>query len=198
MRYLCESALYGYRVSFYDRYKDVRRSITTKRQGGFTLIELMVSVAVFAIGISVAVPTMNHLLAKQRFKAALETTYFALLMARSEAVKSNRAVTAVFQTGANWGIRLSDSENCAVLNVCTAGDWLQVTQGSEFKDSNLTTTSFAAAKTAFDPIRGTANAGNVSLVLGSYAGKVELTVLGYPRLCAANAFTVQSLSYPAC
>ncbi len=59
------------------------------RNRGFTLIELMVSMAVLAILLSLAAPAFTSLIASQRVKTAASNLQSFLLTTRSEAVKRN-------------------------------------------------------------------------------------------------------------
>ena len=57
---------------------------------GFTLVELMLTIALFAILAAVAVPNYNSFIASQRVKTAAHDLLVAAQYARSEAVKRNR------------------------------------------------------------------------------------------------------------
>lgn len=60
--------------------------------GGFTLIEIMLTLAVLAILVTLAVPAFQALILSQRTKTAANDAYYALLYARSEAIKANAQV----------------------------------------------------------------------------------------------------------
>ena len=70
-----------------------------RRRHGFTLVELMVVVAIAAILAGVAAPSFSKAIASQRAKSAGTDVYLALLKARSEAIKRNAAVTLAPKTG---------------------------------------------------------------------------------------------------
>ena len=63
----------------------------TQRAAGFTLIELMVTVIVLVIVVSMAAPNMSQLISSQRTRNAAADLASALTLTRSEAV--NRSAT---------------------------------------------------------------------------------------------------------
>lgn len=77
---------------------------------GFTLIELMVAVAIVAILAQLAAPAMQDLIDRRRLIGAAEAVYSLVQAGRSEAVKQSAAlrVTASAGTADNWwvGLRL--------------------------------------------------------------------------------------------
>lgn len=63
------------------------------RNSGFTLVELMITVAIFAIVAAIAAPAMQRMVTAGRLNGATEELVTALQLARSEAVRRNSAVT---------------------------------------------------------------------------------------------------------
>jgi type IV fimbrial biogenesis protein FimT len=61
---------------------------------GFTLVELMVTVAVLGILAVVAVPAMTGMINNSRLRGQAEEVAAALQLARSEAVRRNQRITA--------------------------------------------------------------------------------------------------------
>lgn len=58
-------------------------------QGGFTLVELLITVVLFAVLVTVAVPSFRDYTLQSRVKTGAQELFTALLYARSEAVKRN-------------------------------------------------------------------------------------------------------------
>lgn len=84
------------------------------RQRGFTLIELIITVAVLAVVISIAAPNFQSLMANQRVKSAADELLMSIMYARAEAIKT-RSEVAVVRTGANWGNGWSVKQGVVVL-----------------------------------------------------------------------------------
>lgn len=66
--------------------------MNTNLQRGFTIIELMMALLVLALLITVAVPSFGSFINNNRITSQANNFHAALLYARSEAVKRNRAV----------------------------------------------------------------------------------------------------------
>lgn len=69
--------------------------------GGFTLLEVITAVAVLAILMGLAVPSYSSFTARQRIRTASFDLTTDLVLARSEALKRNRAIT-VTPREASW------------------------------------------------------------------------------------------------
>jgi type IV fimbrial biogenesis protein FimT len=72
-----------------------------RRGSGFTLIELMIVVAMLIVVLSLAAPMMRGFVLAQRTKAVAQDLMSDLLLARSEALTRN-AVVDVIPAGADW------------------------------------------------------------------------------------------------
>lgn len=69
---------------------------------GFTLIELVVALAVAGILLGIAVPSFQGMIAQQRVIHVASSLHSTLAIARSEAVKRNQAVTVRPLSGESW------------------------------------------------------------------------------------------------
>jgi type IV fimbrial biogenesis protein FimT len=77
---------------------------------GFTLTEIMVTLAVLVILVGLAIPSFSEILLAQRVKTASFDVFSGLVLARSEAISRNTTVTMA-PSGGNWseGWTISDS-----------------------------------------------------------------------------------------
>ena len=75
----------------------------TKLQTGFTIIELMIVIAVIGVLAAVAMPFMRDTILNQRVRSAVSDAHLSLLLARSEAIKRNTDIN-MQKTGATWDL----------------------------------------------------------------------------------------------
>jgi len=66
---------------------------TTRKNKGFTLIEIMVTVAIVAIFASIAVPSFTQMIKNNQISRATNEVVGGLILARSEALKRSNNVT---------------------------------------------------------------------------------------------------------
>jgi type IV fimbrial biogenesis protein FimT len=82
--------------------KFVSRFFLPGRRAGFTLIELMVTIAVLAILLAVAVPNLVSFIVNTELRGAINTLQTDILNARTEAIKLQRTVQVRPIAGTDW------------------------------------------------------------------------------------------------
>ena len=164
---------------------------------GVTLLELLVALAVLAILVAVGIPGMREFIVTQRLKAAAETVYADLTLARDEALHSNRTISIAFgfeEGGARWCYAPSDHLPCdCQRDECGIGTpSAHGTTEVDFREIALRTNFYQQA-VSFHPVRGTANPGSITLSARDQSIAVRVSNLGRIRLCAAGLG-----GYPKC
>ncbi|MDB5957356.1 GspH/FimT family pseudopilin, partial [Ramlibacter sp.] len=75
--------------------------IARTRQAGLSLIELMIGVAVVAVLLVLALPSIGSAMQNRRVRAGAEAVQTGLTVARAEALRRNRNVKFQLQAGSN-------------------------------------------------------------------------------------------------
>ena len=170
-----------------------------RRHRGFTLIELMVVVALGAILLMLAAPSFTNFLAKRRVEGVASELATDLQYARSEAVQRNAVVRVIFGTSC-YAIHVAgttDATSCTSLgtgavNVKTVQLTSATTVGLAFTSNN------SKAFIEFDPVRGMAidstaadASGHIDVTSPSSSGNWQLrelvTKVGRIKTCSPNA-----------
>lgn len=154
-------------------------------KGGFTLLELLVTISVLAILLSVAVPSMQSMISRNRLKAATHAIAEDLQWTRSETIKQNRTLQMTLALD-DWCYGVSHAKqgdcDCRLPAENPGGCVLKRVSGADFPGISLDATF---SRTIFEPRRATAI--NGSLVLATAQGsslKILLSRLGRVRLCS--------------
>lgn len=180
-----------------------------RRQGsGFTLIEMLVVVAIIGILAALAAPSMTRLLERGRLRGAAEQVASDLQLARTEAIKRNQDVKVTFSSdtpSTSWcyGVRVGGDCNCAITDptdatACQIDGVLKVTSSADFAGVSLAGSFVGsgvnARTTGFNPRHGTAQTGvagapengTVTATIKSDNLSVRVTLLGRVRVCSTN------------
>ena len=165
-----------------------------KYSRGFTLVELMVVIAVAAILAVAAAPSYTALLDRYRIAKATEDVVSVISNARAGSVKLHRQVNVSFTTGANWCVGANAADpptagaqagtaapcDCSTPSGCSVqGEQLVIPAG---KHAGVSLTS-ASGAVVFDGVVGRTNpATNSSLSLqspkGMFTAAITVTPLG--------------------
>lgn len=169
------------------------------KQAGLTIFELMVTLIVAAILLSIAIPSFSNLFDKNRVKGAAEELSAQIQFARSEAIARNIDVVVEVKGGANWCVGLDDTDancDCATDDDCQVNGVERVTEGSKYGGVEITT---ADATVTFEGTRGLPDA-NQTFEFASADGKeldVALNPIGRIQLCSP-AGSGNLWEYPEC
>ncbi|TAK65675.1 MAG: prepilin-type N-terminal cleavage/methylation domain-containing protein [Betaproteobacteria bacterium] len=98
-------------------------------QEGFTLIEILIVIAIVGILASIAAPSFNELIKSQRIKSMATDLNSSLTLARSEAIKRNKNVTMSPVTVGSWqdGWQIADPDFAGNIEVHSAFTGLTAT-----------------------------------------------------------------------
>jgi type IV fimbrial biogenesis protein FimT len=149
-------------------------SASLRPQCGVTLVELIAVMSVAAILLALAVPSFSEHFARRRLEGVANELSADLQHTRTLAVSENQPATLAFISG---------------------GSSYTITQGSKPVQTRtlptgvtLTTPLSSVASVTFDPVRGTATAGNFAVAVASLGTSANLrlstNLLGHVELCS--------------
>ncbi|MDM7860813.1 GspH/FimT family protein [Alteromonas sp. ASW11-36] len=167
---------------------------------GLTLLELVLVVAIIALVVTLGAPSIINAQRVMAHKGAVESSYFILQSARSQAISINNDVTVQFNAAAPWCIGVSDAGNCdcAVANSCVVNGVERVLSGEDFNNIVLQEINFGGnAFTIYDGQRGMAVNNSGSFVLSDGAAEARLTLSEIGRLTVCMEAGDLG-AYPAC
>jgi type IV fimbrial biogenesis protein FimT len=190
-----------------------QRLITSNR--GFTILELVIVMAIVAIGITLAVPTYQNIMQRRETTAQAEDLVAFVSFAQGEAIKYNKLISVhlTYTAAKNWCIGANEGNapcdckvtNTAAANFCSLNDVAKIMRNSEQTKSGMTEPGPADPTLVFDPIRGTMDSAdlgtdhNVTLESdnGNWSLTIDVEATGRFRIC--NPVSAKAVpGYPAC
>ena len=107
-----------------------------KQQHGFTLIELMVTLAVLTIVLTVGVPNFQNFMLKHRISTAANTLIGALNLARSEAIKRGSDVKMIRLGNGAWegGWQIQSASSGEIIRTYAPTSQLTILTGSNYQN----------------------------------------------------------------
>lgn len=165
-------------------------------QTGFTLLELMITLVILAIMLSIGVPSMIGAAEKRETISAAEEIYSQLQFARSESVSRSSPVFANISDGVAWAIGISDdpacdptdnSPPCEMPDIDGVNAITHLFSAADYNNITLATTS---NQITFSPQRATATAATIDVTSTRDIGftlRVTVGVLGQITMCSPNA-----------
>jgi type IV fimbrial biogenesis protein FimT len=158
-------------------------------QQGFSLIELMVTIAIFSLLLLAAMPSFSGWIANVRVRSVAEELVNGLRMAQSEAVRRNRPVAFVLTnntpaksatpnaSGKNWYVQALPLASGATSETATSSDYVQ---GGNYASQSGVTISGTSAMLCFGSM------GNVTTIGATDA----VNVIGVACSVGAQTYTV--------
>lgn len=173
-----------------------------KTRNGFTLIEMMIVLAVLAIIVTVAVPNMNSFLETNRLRGVTSQFFSDVQYARSESIKRNTNISVSVTTdgGTAWCYGLNENSGCdctitdtSDANACTLSysgvNVLKVGSTTDYPGVRITSpvgTNMTVA--TFNSTRGIASSTG-SIIFKSVNDSethVDISVLGKVSTCTPS------------
>ena len=177
----------------------------TVRSRGFTLIELMVVVALAAILLALAAPSFTGTLARKRMEGVAEVFGTDLQYARSEAVARNTEVRlATGAGGACYTVFVwRGAGTCTCNPAVSCALFAAATDPAEIKTVDFSGTGISVTASTvyrFEPLRGmTADAASPAVTFATTGGAWQLTtavsLVGRASTCSPSG---SMKGYPAC
>ncbi len=148
----------------------------------FSLIELMVTIAVLAIIVTIAMPSFSEMIERQRLKNAVETFQSDLLFAKSEALKRMVDVT------------VSNISNCLVSTINQGSETIAQTCVASFPGATLSSTGLPLIIDKTNGTSKTRNIAEITLTSSNYSAKITFGKLGSINICTESGLG----GYPGC
>jgi len=166
---------------------------------GFTALELLVTITVTGILVTMAVPSYTAVINRNRLRNIGEQLRSDLALARTEAIKRSRTVVVSFteDDGAGgwcYGLNLDAGCDCTVTDVSDAdicaldedadGDPIRrVVSSDEHPGIALSSSSYA--NLSFSSVRPTVTSGSVTFASDSNQEvRISVSIMGRLRLCS--------------
>ncbi|PKM36571.1 MAG: hypothetical protein CVV06_10375 [Gammaproteobacteria bacterium HGW-Gammaproteobacteria-10] len=170
-----------------------------KNETGFTAVELLITITIAGIIATLAIPSYQDMLERNRLKQALESLKADLQLARTEALKRHQPIVVSRTSGIQgawcYGLAIRTPAkancNCEQTNI-GANDFCDVKRilGNDFE--YITMEPAGINNNTFNPRRGTVAAGGVTFSTAKYAARVVFADTGRVRICRPQSANMPS------
>lgn len=168
------------------------------RRRGFTLVEMMVVIAILSILMAIAIPQFSELIRRNRVATISNQLLGSVFVARSEAIKRGHRVTACVSNdgvsctpGLDWHVGwivFADRNGNAVRE---EGETLIAVQAPITGATTITGNLPVSAYIAYNPagrstlVSGALQMGTVTICNGDSGNQLVISATGRPRLSVA-------------
>ena len=139
------------------------------RAGGFSLIEMMVAIAIMGVLMAIAIPSFQEYLVNSRVRAAAENFVAAMSVAKAEAASKNANVELLLSTAAPADVATADPEDGVagwMIRLADKTTYLDGQQLAQDGQSRVAITSDDPSVT-FTPLGGT-TLGAIPLAINTF------------------------------
>lgn len=175
---------------------------------GFSLFELLLSVALLSLALVLAVPSMTTMAERRQTIAAVERIYGELQLARSSAVAMSQPMFMNISPGADWAMGISDNALCDPVDnqpACVIPDVNganPITHRYTMAENSDVMVNADTNQVTFFSQRGTATPINMTVTSQGEIGYVVNIIvrpLGQISICSPNADpSIHLTSYRPC
>lgn len=175
-----------------------------RRSTGFTLAELLVTLAILGIIAALAVPGFSNAIARARVRDATENIHGLIIQAKNESAIRDVNLSVTVQAD-HWCVGIASFPACDCTpdpetNACAlevaGATVLQAVSGDEFPGVTITE-NFPALGTTFNRLRKTASpAGAIAISASGQTLEIKVGLTGRVRVCAPEGSAFPG--YPAC
>lgn len=163
------------------------------RARGFTLVELLTALAIAAILMTLAAPSFQRMLQRQRVNTTANDFFAAINLARSEAIQRGARVDLVPLDGADWaqgwvvfvdanGNQKPDADEKIVFSHGPAPDGVIIK--AALTDSKVQYLAYnGTGRTRTNANSQSPQAGNFSFSLDKQSRRIKINFLGRARMC---------------
>ena len=146
------------------------------KQSGFTLIELIVIIAIVAVFAGIAVPNFLSYMPKSRLNGAARQVMGDLMAARMKAVKENTTVTVEWVSNHKYKISTASEDKTIDIQTNYRDVIIGSVSGGSFSSNSFSSISFLS--------RGTIQpgAGSIGLTNSSNSKKVSVAITGRVKI----------------